>query len=207
MATCTICGYVLHGARALWTTCQTCQDRITQLLADIEQMWPLLSDALEPARGHSGPRVSGTAVHTLPIAGKILDLIGPMGVPTRLYYRYADLALARRIQPATMPPGADARVRLALYGIRKHLPWAVQGTDLTELMREASAMADDLQNTTGGADTPTVPCPAELPDGSRCTGRMRYDRDRRTAYCRTCRTDLDPGQWLDVWVKLGQPAA
>lgn len=206
MNTCTICGYSLHGARALWTTCQTCQDRIARQLADIEQMWPLLSEALEPTRGHSGPRVSGTPAWSLPIAGKILDLIGPMGVPTRLYHRYADLALARRIRPATMPPGADARVRLALYGIRKHLPWAVQGADLRQLHTELDRMAGDLQATTGGADTPTVPCPAELPDGGRCTGRMRYDRDRRTAFCRACRTELKPGEWLEVWVKLGQPA-
>lgn len=204
MNACTICGYVLHGARALWTTCQTCQDRITQLLADIERIWPLLSDALEPTRGHSGPRVSGTATHALPIAGRILDLIGPMGVPTRLYLRYADIALARRVQPATRPPGAEAQLRLALYGIRKHLPWAVQGADLTELMREAASMADDLQAVTGGADTPTVPCPAELPDnGGRCAGRMRYDRDRGTAHCRTCRTTLDPSEWLEHAVKLG----
>ena len=207
MNTCTICGYSLHGARALWTTCQTCQDRITRQLAGIEQMWPLLSDTLEPTRGHSGPRVSGTATWSLPIAGKILDLIGPLGVPARLYIRYCDIALARRIQPATMPPGADARVRLALWGIRKHLPWAVQGTDLTELNTELDRITGDLQAVTGGTDTPTVPCPAELPDGSRCTGRMRYDHHRGNAYCRTCRTDLNPGEWLDVWVRLGQPTA
>ena len=208
MNACTICGYVLHGARALWTTCQTCQTRITQLLASIERMWPLLSDALEPTRGHSGPRVSGTAVHTLPIAEKILDLIGPMGVPTRLYYRYADIALARRIQPATMPPGADARVRLALYGIRKHLPWAIQGANLAELVVELDSIHRDLTRVTGGTTpSPAVPCPAEVDDnGSRCTGRMRYDQDRGTAYCRACRTELDPSQWLEVWVKLGQPA-
>lgn len=207
MNLCTTCGHCLVGGRALWTTCQACQDRITSLLADIEQLWPRLSDALEPSRGHAGQRVSGSTAQPLPIAGRILDLIGPMGIPTRLYHRYADLALARRIRPATMPPGADHRVRLALYGIRKHLSWGVQGTDLAPLAADLDRMAADLAGVTGGADTPTVPCPAELPDGARCTGRMRYDRDRGTAYCRTCRTDLDPGQWLEVWVKLGQPTA
>ncbi|RIH58170.1 hypothetical protein D3C59_36855, partial [Streptomyces sp. SHP22-7] len=64
-----------------------------------------------------------------------------LGVPTRLYYQYASLALARRIQPATMPPGADHRVRLALYGLRKHLPWAVQGLDLTELAGVVDGLA------------------------------------------------------------------
>ncbi|MFJ9662840.1 hypothetical protein ACIRPR_33435 [Streptomyces griseoflavus] len=206
MNACTICGHGLHGDRALWTTCQHDHDRITTLLGDIEQMWPLLSDALEPTRGHAGPRVSGTANPGLPITGRILDLIGPAGIPARLYWRYADLALARRIQPATMPPGADARLRLALYGIRKHLSWAVQGCDLTELVGELEKMAGDLRSVTGGTDSPTVPCPAELPDGGRCTGRMRYDRDRSTAHCRTCRTSLDPSEWLEVWVKLGQPA-
>jgi hypothetical protein len=204
---CTNCGYVLHGARALWTTCQACADRITRLLADIEQMWPQLSDALEPTRGNSGPRVSGSAEQGLPIASRILDLIGPLGIPTRLYLAYADLALARRIRPAGQPPGADARIRLALYGLRKHLPWGVQGADLAPLATELDRMARDLTAVTGGADTPTVPCPAELPDGGRCTGRMRYDRDRGAAYCRTCRTDLNPAEWLEVWVKLGQPAA
>ena len=206
MNTCTLCGHSLHGERALWTTCQHDQARITALLADIEQAWPLLSDALEPARGHAGPRVSGTAAHALPITDRILDLIGPAGIPARLYWRYADLALARRIQPATMPPGADHRLRLALYGIRKHLPWAVQGCDLTELARELEKMAGDLKSVTAGVDSPAVPCPAELPDGGRCTGRMRYDSDRTTAYCRTCRTELKPSEWLEVWVKLGQPA-
>ncbi|MBP5918807.1 hypothetical protein F3K34_44325 [Streptomyces sp. LBUM 1486] len=207
MNPCTICGYVLHGSRALWTTCQACHDRITQLLADIEQMWPLLADALEPTRGHSGPRVSGTAAHALPIASRILDLIGPMGVPTRLYLRYADIALARRVQPATQPPGAEARLRLALWGIRKHLSWAVQGTDLAELMREAASIADDLRPVTAGADdTPTVPCPAQLEDGGTCTGRLRYDREKHTAACRTCHTVLDPAEWLGYWVKLNAAA-
>lgn len=206
MNVCTICGYVLHGTRLLWTTCQTCQDRITRLLADIEQMWPQLSDALEPARGHAGPRVSGTATWSLPVAGRILDLIGPMGVPTRLYHRYADLALARNVRPATMPPGADHRVRLALWGIRKHLPWGVQGADLAALVTELDRIAADLTAVAGGTDSPTVPCPAELPDGSRCKGRMRYDRARGNAYCRTCRADLNPAEWLEVWVRLGQPA-
>lgn len=172
-------------------------------------MWPKLSDVLEPTRGHSGPRVSGTVAHSLPIAGPVLDLIGPMGVPFRLYMRYADLALARRVRPATMPPGADHRVRLALYGIRKHLPWGVQGADLTELSREADQMADELSRVTGGAGAApvAVPCPAELPDAAgRCTGRMRYDPARKTAYCPSCRTNLDPGEWLGYWLKLGQPA-
>jgi hypothetical protein len=206
--TCTTCGHGLVGGRALWTTSQACQDRVTQLLADIERMWPMLSDVLEPARGHSGPRVSGTATHALPLAGDVLDLIGPMGIPTRLYHRYADLAVARRLQPAGMPPGSDARVRLALYGLRKHLPWAVQGTSLAELAAELGSIHRDLARVTGGAaPSPTVPCPAEVDDnGGRCTGRMRYDRDRGTAYCRTCRTELDPGQWLEYWVQLGQPA-
>lgn len=207
MHTCTICGYALHGARALWTTCQACQDRITSQLAEIEQMWPLLSECLEPQRRGGGQRVSGTVAPALPIDGRILDLIGPMGVPTRLYHRYADLALARRIRPATMPPGADHRVRLALYGIRKHLPWGVQGADLATLSRELDQLGNELRAVTGGADTPTVPCPAELPDnGGRCTGKMRYDHDRGTAYCRTCRTELNPGEWLGYWVKLNTAA-
>lgn len=208
MNTCTLCGYRLTGGRALWTTCQACQDAITRLLADIEQMWPQLSDVLEPTRGNSGPRVSGSTSPSLPLASEVLDLIGPMGVPTRLYLRYADLALARRIQPATQPPGGDARVRLALYGIRKHLPWAVQGTDLTALRTELDAVHRDLTRVTGGAaPAPAVPCPAELPDGARCPGRMRYDRERSTAYCRACGTELDPSEWLDYWMRLGQPAA
>lgn len=207
MNTCTTCGHGLHDARTLWTTCQACQDHITRLLADIERMWPMLSDCLEPARGHAGPRVSGTTTHALPLSGAVLDLIGPMGVPTRLYLRYADLAAARRLQPATMPPGADGRVRLALYGLRKHLPWAVQGTDLTDLAAELDSIHRDLTRVTGGAEpSPAVPCPAELADGARCTGKMRYDSDRRTASCRTCRTELDPSEWLGYWMKLGQPA-
>lgn len=207
MNTCTLCGHGLTGDRALWTTCQACQARIVQLLADVERMWPMLSDVLEPTRGHTGPRVSGSSTTPLPLDGAVLDLIGPMGVPMRLYLRYADLAMARRLQPAGAPPGADARVRLALYGLRKHLPWAVQAIDLAELAAELDRIYRDLIRVTGGAaPSPSVPCPAELPDGGRCTGRMWYDRDRRTAYCRACRTDLDPGQWLEVWVNLGQPA-
>jgi hypothetical protein len=205
--TCTICGHGLHDARALWTTCQACQARIGQLLADIERMWPMLSDVLEPTRGHAGPRVSGSTEAPLPLAGAVIDLIGPMGVPMRLYLRYAALALARHLRPAPMPPAADARVRLALYGLRKHLPWAVQGADLAETATELDHIHRDLTRVTGGAPpAPAVPCPAELPDGARCTGKMRYDQDRRTAYCRGCRTELDPAEWLGYWVRLGQPA-
>lgn len=208
MNTCTTCGHGLHGDRALWTTCQTCQERISYLLVSIEDDWPRLSDCLEPTRGHSGPRVSGTKAHSDPIpSGRILDLIGPLGVPTRLYTRYADLALARRIRPATMPPGADYRVRLALYGIRKHLPWAVQGANLAELAREVDSIAADLRSVVGGdTPAPAVPCPAQLPDKTDCTGKMRYDPDRKTASCRTCRTELDPGEWLGYWVKANEAA-
>lgn len=207
MNTCTVCGYALHGARALWTCCQRCHDRITSLLGDIEQMWPRLADALEPIRGHSGPRVSGTAAAASPVADRILALYGPLGVPTRLYHQYAALAVARRIQPASLPPGEDHRVRLALYGIRKHLGWAVQGMDLSGLVHELDRIGRDLAGVTGGTASPAVPCPAELPDGGRCTGKMRYDRDRSTAACRTCRTELDPGEWLEYAVKLGHLAA
>ncbi|RIH58439.1 hypothetical protein D3C59_35120 [Streptomyces sp. SHP22-7] len=163
-----------------------------------------LSDVLEPTRGHSGPRVSGSTEPALPIGGRILDLIGPLGVPTRLYYQYASLALARRIQPATMPPGADHRVRLALYGLRKHLPWAVQGLDLTELAGVVDGLARDLASAVAGADRAlTVPCPAQLPDGGDCTGRLRYDDTTRTASCRSCRTVLAPSQWLEHALKIG----
>lgn len=207
MNTCTTCSYALHGARALWTTCQACQDRITASLAAIEDAWPRLSAALRPERAPAGQRVSGSASPALPLNGRILDLIGPAGAPATLYLRYADLALARGLQPAGRPPGEDARLALALWGIRKHLPWAVQGTDLTQLHHAAARLAEDLRTVLADAPAPSVPCPAEHPDGTRCTGQMRYDRDRNTAYCRTCRTDLNPGQWLEVWVKLGQPAA
>lgn len=206
MSTCTLCGYGLTGDRSLWTTCQLCQTNISRLMVAIEDDWPRLSDALEPTRGHSGPRVSGTPSRPLPIGAKILDLIGPMGVPTRLYFGYASLAVARRIQPATMPPGADARVRLALYGIRKHLPWAVQGHDMRGLTAALDGIAHDLRRVVSEADdSPTIPCPAELPGDVRCTGRLRYDPDRKTAACRTCRTELSPSEWLGYWVKLGQP--
>lgn len=205
MSTCTTCGHGLSRDRSLWTTCQACQDRIAAHLADVEATWPLLAGVLKPA-GTPGARVSGSATPSLPVAGQLLNLIGPMGVPGRLYFRYADLALARHIQPARKPPGDDAVVRLALYGIRKHLPWAVQGLDLTELERVLDGIVRDLRGATSTVDTPTVPCPAELPDKTRCTGKMRYDRERGTAYCRTCRTDLDPAEWLEYWVRLGQPA-
>lgn len=205
MSTCTLCGHGLHGDRALWTTCQPCQDRITRQLADVETMWPLLSDCLEPTRGHSGPRSQGGPA-PLPVTGQVLELIGPAGVPARLYWRYADLAMARRLQPAPLPSGSDARLALALRGIRRHLPWAVQAVDLRELADELRKIVGQLSAVTGGTPAHTVPCPAELPDGGRCTGRMRYDSTSGSAYCRDCRTDLDPSQWLEYWVKLGQPA-
>lgn len=209
MNVCTTCGHGLTGNRTLWTTCQPCQERIAALLAAIEDDWPRLSDCLEPTRGHSGPRVSGTKTHSDPIPpGKILDLIGPMGVPTRMYMRYANIALARRVRPATMPPGADHRVRLALYGIRKHLPWAVQGVDLAETIRELDAIAAELRQVVGGhTPSPAVPCPAQLPDKSDCPGKMRYDDQRKTASCRTCRTELDPGEWLGYWMKATAEAS
>ncbi|MDX3047535.1 hypothetical protein PV378_13635 [Streptomyces scabiei] len=207
MNICTTCGHGLHDARATWTTCQACQDRITGQLAAIEQLWAVLPNHLEPTRGHSGPRVSGTAAASLPAAEAVLDLIGPGGVPTQLYLRYADITLARGLVPQRRAFGSDALFAQAVRGIRRHLPWAVQGTSLAELSRELGTMLGKLQAVTGGtAPAPAVPCPADL-DGARCTGLLRYDRDRSTAACRTCRTELDPSQWLEYWVQLGQPAA
>lgn len=202
MNTCTLCGHALLGGRALWTTCQACQNGIEALLDSIETRWPQLADCLEPVRGHSGPRVSGTAAPASLVADHVLALYGPLGVPTRLYHRYAALAVSRRIQPARMPSGEDHRVRLALYGIRKHLPWAVQGASLAELRLELVAIDGDLARVTAAAGpSPSVPCPAQLPDGATCTGRLRYDDAQRTAACRTCRTVLDPSEWLDAWIK------
>jgi hypothetical protein len=204
---CTISGHALTGDRALWTTCQACHGHIAAALADVEQMWPLLSDCLEPARGHTGPRTSGSAAAPLPAAEHVLELIGPAGVPARLYWRYADIATARGYAPARLPTGSDGRLALALRGIRRHLPWAVQAVDLAELDAELRRIVDQLTRVTGGtAPAVAVPCPAELDGGGRCTGRLRYDDQRRTAACRSCRTELDPSEWLALWVKLGQPA-
>lgn len=207
--TCTICRYGLTGDRATWTTCQRCETRIHTALADIERLWLLLPDCLEPARGHSGPRVSGNRAHApLPAAEQVLNLIGPGGAPSRLYWRYADLALARGLAPRPMPSGADSRLALAVRGIRRHLPWAVQGADLIDLAAELGKLADELTAVTGGSDrAPSVPCPAELPDGGRCEGRLRYEQASGTASCRSCRTVLDPGQWLEVWVQLNAATA
>lgn len=207
MSICTTCGSGLSAGRSFWTTCADCQGGIEYELGEIETMWPRLSDALEPVRGNAaGPRVSGTANRPLPIAAHVLDVIGPLGVPGRLYLRYADLAVARHVQPARRPPGADAAVRLALYGIRKHLPWAVQAVDLGNGYRELRSIAEDLRRVTGGdTDTHRIPCPAELPDKARCTGQLVYDTTAKTARCRTCNTRLDPNEWLRYWVKLGQP--
>nr|WP_014696929.1 hypothetical protein [Streptomyces sp. FR1]AFI44032.1 hypothetical protein pFP4.33c [Streptomyces sp. FR1] len=207
MSTCTISGHALVGGRALWTTCQACETRIATALNDVEQMWPMLADCLEPTRGHNGPRTSGSAVAPLPAAEHVLELIGPAGIPARLYWRYADIAVARGYAPARQPAGSDARLAQALRGIRRHLSWAVQAVDLTELDTVLRHIVGQLTRVTGGAaPAAAVPCPAELPDGSRCTGKLRYDDQQRTASCRTCRTDLDPSQWLALWVQLGQPA-
>lgn len=206
MNTCTTCGHGLAGDRSLWTTCQHCQHRITECLGEIETMWPLLSDCLEPSRGHTGPRVSRSTDWTPPAAEQVLDLIGPMGVPHRLYLRYADLAVARRLQPQPRPAGADATVARSLRMIRKHLPWAVQAVDLTEAHRELRSVTEDLRRVTGGGvQTHRIPCPAELPDKSRCVGQLVYDDATRSARCRTCGTSLEPTEWLGYWVKLGQP--
>lgn len=206
MNTCTLCGHGLHDARALWTTCQTCQTRITECLDEIEAMWPLLSDCLEPSRGHSGPRVTRSTDWTPPAAEQVLDLIGPMGVPYRLYLRYADLAAARRLAPQPRPAGADATITRSLRGIRRHLPWAVQAVDLTQTHREVRSITEDLRRVTGGgAQTHRIPCPAELPDDTKCVGQLVYDDSSRTARCRTCGTSLEPTEWLGYWVKLGQP--
>jgi len=203
--TCSTCGHGLTGDRSLWTTCQTCQSRITECLGEIETMWPLLSDCLEPSRGHTGPRVTRSTDWTPPAAEQVLDLIGPMGVPHRLYLRYADLALARRLQPQPRPAGADATVARSLRGVRKHLSWAVQAVDLTMAHRELRSITEDLRRVTGGAQTHRIPCPSELPDKTRCVGQLVYDDATRAARCRTCNTSLEPTQWLDYWVKLGQP--
>lgn len=205
MNTCTLCGHGLTGDRALWTTCQPCQTRITDCLAEIETAWPLLSDCLEPSRGHSGPRVTRTADWTPPAVEQVLDLVGPMGVPHRLYVRYADLSLARRLQPQARPAGADATVARSLRGIRRHLPWAAQAVDLTQTHRELRTITEDLRRVTGGTRTHRIPCPAELPDGAACVGQLVYDDTTRAARCRACHTSLEPAQWLEVWVKLGQP--
>lgn len=205
MNTCTTCGHGLTGDRSLWTTCQACQDRIADCLTEIEQAWPHLSDCLEPSRGHTGPRVTRSNDWTPPAAEQVLDLIGPMGVPHRVYLRYADLAVARRLQPQTMPPGADARLSRAVRGIRRHLPWAAQAVDLTLPHRELRTVAEDLRRVTDGATTHRIPCPAELPDRTTCIGQLRYDDASRAARCRTCGTKLEPAQWLDYWVQLGQP--
>ncbi|MGW8703185.1 hypothetical protein ACWGOK_40830 [Streptomyces eurythermus] len=209
MNICTCCGGRLGEARATWTTCEACQTRITGWLAELGELWPQLTDCLEPQRGHSGPRVSGTKDWRLPVAEEILDLIGPFGVPTQLYMLYADLALARGLAPRPAASGADSRMSQALRGIRRHLSWAVQAVDLRPLHTELGRLCDQLERTTGGADRhPTIPCPAELPDDAgRCTGRMRYDSRQRTAFCRACGTRLDPHEWLGYWMKLGQPAA
>ncbi|MEW1568298.1 hypothetical protein AB0454_35640 [Streptomyces sp. NPDC093509] len=209
MNTCTNCGRGLTGIRALWTTCQACQERLAALLVAIEDDWPRLSDCLEPTGGHSGPRVSGTKEATIPIQNdRVLNLISQQNgqdVPSRLYRQYANLALTRRIRPATKPQGADHRVRLALYGIRKHLPWAVQGANLAGMLQELDAIASDLRQVVGAEPPmPSIPCPAQLPDGSDCAGRMRYDQDRQTVSCRTCRTNLNPAVWIDHWMKAKQ---
>ena len=204
MNTCTLCGHGLTGDRSLWTTCQHCQNRITECLGEIETMWPLLSDCLEPARGHTGPRVTRSTDWTPPAAEQVLDLIGPMGIPHRLYLRYADMAVARRLQPQPRPAGADATVARSLRMIRKHLPWAVQGYNLTEAHRELRTITEDLRRVTGGgADTHRIPCPAELPDKTRCVGQLVYDDASRAARCRTCGTSLDPTEWLGYAMKLG----
>lgn len=206
MNVCTICGHGLHGDRATWTTCPRCEARITARLDAVPDLWAQLSDSLEPTRGHGGPRVSGSTHPPLPAAEQVLNLIGPGGVPTRLYWRYADISAARGFAPQLMPTGADGRLRLALRGIRRHLSWAVQGCDLRLLDDELGKVVEEMTAVTGGAPRPpAVPCPAELPDGDRCDGRMRYDHARRLASCRTCRTELDPTQWLDTWMALGQP--
>lgn len=204
MNSCTTCGHGLHDARATWTTCQACQDRITRRLAEIEGAWKVLPDCLEPTRGHSGPRVSGTThIHApLPIAGDVLELIGPSGVPTRLYWQYSQMCLARGLAPRTAAAGSDGRFAQALRGIRRHLSWAVQGADLAELSRELGTLASRLSAVTGGVTASGVSCPAELPDGATCTGQLRYDDATRTARCRTCRTCLDPAEWLDYWMRL-----
>ncbi|WP_411132722.1 hypothetical protein [Streptomyces sp. 030-HV] len=202
MRSCTICGHGLSDVRALRTTCEACQSRITQQLALIEGEWPHLADALEPARGHSGPRVSGTPAWTLP-AEQVLNLIGPGGIHSRLYVRYADLAVARGLQPTAMPSGPDARLAVAIRGIRRHLPWAVQAINLRELADEARQCAADLKVALGTAEKEvTVPCPGPDADAP-CLGRLRFDRDRNRAYCRTCRIDLDPGEWLEHALKIG----
>jgi hypothetical protein len=208
--TCTTCGRSQYDARATWTTCQACQTRIERQLGEIEQLWRALPDHLEPTRGHSGPRVSGSARDTapLPAVEAVLELMGPAGVPTRLYWRYADLAVARGLAPRPAAAGADYRFAQAVRGIRRHLPWAAQGADLADLARELGKMLGELVAVTGGiANSPTVPCPAELPDGGTCTGRLRYDTERKTAYCRTCRTELDPSEWLGYWMALGAAPA
>lgn len=205
MNACTNCGRGLVSGRTARTTCQDCEDRILMNLSAVERSWPLLSDALEPTRGHSGPRVSGTPEHRLP-AEQILNLIGPGGIPARMYVRYADLAVARGLQPAAMPGSPDRRLSVALRGIRRHLPWGVQAVDLRPLADETRRAAADIRAVTGETSRQvTVPCPAQLPDGGSCGGRLRYDRDQNTAHCRTCHTELDPGEWLEYWIKLGQP--
>jgi len=205
--TCTTCRHGLTPDRATWTTCQSCQTRITRHLDDIAIAWPKLSECLEPARRGTGPRVSGTATWRPPAAEEILDLVGPAGIPTRLHWQYAQVCLARGLVPQRAAPGSDTRVAQALRGIRRHLSWAVQAVDLADVERELAAIAGQLTNVTGGADdTPTVPCPAQLEAGGACTGRLRYDREQHTAACRTCRTVLDPAEWLGHWVKLNAAA-
>ncbi|PSK47998.1 hypothetical protein B0E38_06475 [Streptomyces sp. 111WW2] len=202
MSTCTICGHGLSDVRALRTTCEACQDRILSGLTAIEEYWPQLSDALEPSRGHSGPRVSGSPVQSLP-AEQVLNLIGPGGISTRLYERYADLALARGLQPAARPASTDVRLGVALRGIRRHLSWAVQGVDLRPLADEIRTAVGELRAATGHTERAiTVPCPGPA-DGQPCDGLLRYDRDRNTAYCRTCRTELEAAAWLEYSLKTG----
>lgn len=188
----------LHGERADWTTCRPCEDWIRDRLDDVERVWPELPDYLERGRGHSGERGSRAVTAPLPLAERVLDLIGPGGAHDRLGRHDAAIRTARGLHGDPVTGSVDYRMRIVLRNLRRHLAWAAANHDLAPLAIEARTLVDQM---TGIAGEPAAtvqlatPCAAEYETGP-CGGPLLYHRATHAVRCADCGHTLPDEQLL-----------
>ena len=205
---CTHCPRLLHANELHRQACRVCEDRASDQLRAMPDLYKRLGDALTPSTGlsNAGPVSGATKTAPLPVALQPLSLRGPGGIVDALLGIEQRWRIQLDWDQLPHRGSYENTLKGCVPVLRNSISWICDRYDLVaddlKLINSLHQQADAVVNGTREAKVPVGCCPTRLENSPACGEQLRVSPWAPEIRCAGCGTRWARTEWLKLGATL-----